>query len=61
MRPRPGTDTGVREPNSVVLCGHVYTGPRQRKGPGPIVSYCASPVSFNSSNPISGQCQYILV
>ena len=28
----------------LILCRNVYTGLRQGRGPGPIISYCANPV-----------------
>ena len=34
--------------NLNTLCRNVHTGPRQRQGPRPIVSYCTSSVSLVS-------------
>ena len=36
---------------SVVLCRNVHTGLRQGQGPGPIISYCTSAVSFTGPAP----------
>ena len=38
----------------------VHTGPRQAQGPGPIVSHCASRVSFTGPGPIPVQCEEVL-
>ena len=39
---------------SSILCRNVDTGPRQGQGPGPIVSYCASPVPHITRSSSSG-------
>ena len=40
---------------STVPCGNVHTGPRQGQGPGPIVSYCPSPIFISGVGPVSVQ------
>ena len=44
---RTSTGTGPGSISSNILYrNHVHIGPRQRKEPGPTVSYCADPVPF---------------
>ena len=59
LRKGPGSGTGLGSMDSNISYRNVHTSPRQRKGPGPIVSYCASsipctapfPVRFSVNNP----------
>ena len=50
-----GLGIGPGSMRSNILCRKVNTGLRQGQGPGPIVSYCASPVPFAGSCPL--QCE----
>ena len=46
---------------SIVPCRNVHTGRRQRQEPGPIISYCESPISSASLSPIPMQCKHIII
>ena len=56
----PGPVQGQME--STVRCRNVHTGgERQRKGPGPIVSYCALPIPGTSPGTVPVQCDYTII
>ena len=50
----PGTGPGSIGPSK--LCRNVHTASRQGQGPGPIVSYCATPVPCTGLDPCPVQC-----
>ena len=50
-----GTGPGAVGPN--MLYRNALTGPRQRKEPGSIASFCAGPVPYTCPGPVPVQCE----
>ena len=42
----------------IVLSANVHTVPGQGQGPGPIVTYCASPIPCTGPSLVCVQCEY---